>query len=60
MFGKVSFEYNIKNFYKRIFMDTGLIIFFIGASVFGVGIAVIFSVDSISGKIFGAKDKDTE
>ena len=37
-------------------MDTGLIIFFIGASIFGVGIAVVFSVDSISGKIFGAKD----
>ena len=37
-------------------MDTGLILFFVGASIFGVGIAVIFSVDSISGKILGAKD----
>jgi len=41
-------------------MDTGLIIFFVGASVFGVAIAVIFSVDSISGKLFGAKDETKE
>ena len=41
-------------------MDTGLILFFVGASIFGVGIAVIFSVDSISGKIFGAKEKTDE
>ncbi len=38
-------------------MDTGLILFFVGASIFGVGIAVIFSVDSISGKLFGARDE---
>ena len=41
-------------------MDTGLIIFFIGASICGVAIAVIFSVDSISGKLFGAKDHSKE
>jgi len=41
-------------------MDTGLIIFFVGASIFGVAIAVIFSIDSISGKIFGAKDETQE
>lgn len=41
-------------------MDTGLILFFVGASIFGIAIAVIFSVDSISGKIFGAKDQTKE
>jgi len=41
-------------------MDTSLIIFFVGASIFGVAIAIIFSIDSISGKIFGAKDETQE
>jgi len=33
-------------------MSTGLIIFFILASIFGVAIAVIFSIDGLSGKLF--------
>ncbi|MFK5938404.1 MAG: hypothetical protein QM497_08410 [Sulfurimonas sp.] len=45
-------------------MSTGLILFFIGASIFGVGIAVIFSIDGLSGKLFSGlvendrKDKE--
>ena len=33
-------------------MSTGLIIFFIGASIFGIAISVIFSIDGLSGKLF--------
>jgi len=33
-------------------MSTGLILFFIGASIFGVAISVIFSIDGLSGKLF--------
>jgi len=40
-------------------MSTGLIIFFVVTTILGIGIAVIFSVDSIGAKIFGqAKDKE--
>lgn len=38
-------------------MQTELIIFFVVVGIIGAAIAVIFSVDSISGKIFGDEDK---
>jgi len=41
-------------------MSTGLIIFFVLAGVLGVAIAFVFSVDSISGNLFGASDRDKE
>ena len=37
-------------------MDTGLIIFFIATTIIGLGVAVIFSVDSIGAKIFGEEN----
>ena len=42
-------------------MSTGLILFFIGASIFGVAIAVVFSIDGLSAKLFsGFFDNDRE
>lgn len=39
-------------------MSTGLIIFFVVTTILGVGVAVIFSVDSIGAKIFGQDNKE--
>lgn len=41
-------------------MSTGLIVFFVITSIVGVGVAVIFSVDSIGAKIFGQGERDKE
>ncbi len=38
-------------------MSTGLIIFFVITTIIGIGVVVVFSVDSISAKIFGADDR---
>ncbi len=38
-------------------MSTGLIVFFVITSIIGVGVVVVFSVDSIGAKIFGTDDK---
>ncbi len=38
-------------------MSTGLIVFFVITTVIGIGVVVVFSVDSIGAKIFGADDK---
>jgi len=39
-------------------IDTGLIIFFAVVGVLGLGVAVIFSVDGLSAKIFGQNKED--
>ena len=38
-------------------MSIGLIVFFVITSIIGVGVVVVFSVDSIGAKIFGTDDK---
>lgn len=39
-------------------MDTGLIIFFVITTIIGIGVVIVFSVDSISAKIFGADNRE--
>jgi len=39
-------------------MDTGLIIFFVATSIIGVAVAVIFSVDGLSGSLFSGLSND--
>nr|WP_275851719.1 hypothetical protein [Sulfurimonas sp. SAG-AH-194-C20] len=38
-------------------MSTGLILFFVITTVIGIGVVVVFSVDSIGAKIFNPEDK---
>ncbi len=41
-------------------MSTGLIVFFVITTIIGIAVVVVFSVDSIGAKCFGADDKRKE